>query len=515
MPIAKTMTKHWVLALLMTAVLRVQAQLPSGATAPNFTATDLNGQTWNLYDLLDAGKIVVLEVSATWCPPCWAYHNGHAMQQFYHQHGPSGTGKAMVLFVEGDPATNVNCLYGTAGCNNYTPGNWVAGVPFPIINDHTIAEAFQVKYYPTIFVICPNKKAYEVGQWSAADLWAQAQTCPVAFGDNNAGIFDFSAGTPLREVCGDLEIQPRFSLVNLGTQALSQAVADLRWNNTTVQTITWNGNLDRYGEATITFDKHWLHAGGTLEARLTAVNYANTDDDPANNAHTENFILAKNFIGPKVLLKMRTDQYGAETYWELRDDQGTVLDSGGNQAVGPNGGGKFTGITGGPGAYGNNLVIRDTLHLPGPGCYSLHIVDAYGDGMCCNYGNGYYRLYNLDDPAVPLVSGGTFRAYDDRMFSVGLTTAVVQPTAQDRDILLFPNPASEQMTLEITLPHATQLALSVANTLGQTVLLQPAESVQPGECQRTLNIGALPAGLYWLHIRTDDRQISKKFVVRR
>ncbi|MFN0015743.1 MAG: peroxiredoxin family protein, partial [Saprospiraceae bacterium] len=390
--------KHWAFALLLTATINLRAQLPSGSVAPDFMAKDLNGQTWHLYDLLAKGKIVVLEISATWCPPCWTYHNGHAMHNFYNLHGPTGDGKAMVLFVEGDPKTNINCLYGNTDCNDYSLGNWVSDTPFPIINSDSIANLFQIKYFPSIFVICPNRKAYEVGQWSASDIWEHAQTCPVAAGQTNAGIFDFSAGTPLREVCETLETKPAFTLINLGSQKLSQATVALTWNNTTVQTISWAGNLGLYGETLIEFDQLPVSTTGTLDTRLTYVNYAPTDDDPANNAFATQFLEAKNFQAHKILLKIRTDQYGAETYWELRDEAGKVLESGGNQAVGPDGGGKFIGIENGPGAYGNNLTIRDTLTLPGPGCYSIHFVDAFGDGMCCAYGNGYYRLYNLDDP---------------------------------------------------------------------------------------------------------------------
>ena len=40
-------------------------------TAPDFTVTDIEGNTHQLYaDILDQGKIAVVQIAATWCPPC-------------------------------------------------------------------------------------------------------------------------------------------------------------------------------------------------------------------------------------------------------------------------------------------------------------------------------------------------------------------------------------------------------------------------------------------------------------
>jgi len=157
-----------------------KAQLPNGSVAPDFTGTDIDGVTHNLYDLLDAGKTVFMEISATWCGPCWAYHNTHALRNVWNTYGPPGTNEAFVFFIEGDGATNTACLYGPSGCNNTTQGNWVAGTPFPIIDDASIASLYGITYYPTIFCICPaDKKVYVAGQQSAAGLWNFRNTrCP-------------------------------------------------------------------------------------------------------------------------------------------------------------------------------------------------------------------------------------------------------------------------------------------------------------------------------------------------
>ncbi len=89
-----------------------------------------------------------------------------------------------------------------------------------------------------------------------------------------------------------------------------------------------------------------------------------------------------------VYLTLVLDDYGPETSWSLKNSANTELFSGGPYPKG------IAGTT-----------ILDTFCLPN-GCYNFTIMDSYGDGICCSFGNGSYLL--KDAAGHNLASGGSF-----------------------------------------------------------------------------------------------------------
>jgi len=110
-----------------------------------------------------------------------------------------------------------------------------------------------------------------------------------------------------------------------------------------------------------------------------------------------------------VQIVLVVDNYASETTWSVVDASGNVVGSGGPYADGQNG------------AVGTfDFCLTD-------GCYDFIINDSYGDGICCEYGNGSYTVTNLDDNSV-LVSGGEFGSTETQQFCLG---GGVTPTCDD------------------------------------------------------------------------------------
>jgi len=141
----------------MLTLITLSAQM---GTAPDFNVTDVNGNSFHLYEELDAGRPVILACMATWSEQCYSFHDQFFLEELYQDYGPEGTNQIRVLFYEGDANTTIHDLMGTSG---NTIEDWIAGRTYPFVNETNIQiplDTFATQGFPSVKIIRPSD--YEI-----------------------------------------------------------------------------------------------------------------------------------------------------------------------------------------------------------------------------------------------------------------------------------------------------------------------------------------------------------------
>jgi hypothetical protein len=465
----------------------VQAQLPNGSVAPDFTLTDLDGTSHNLYSLLDNGYTVFIDFSAIWCPPCWGYHTSGALEDLYMNHGPAGmpnvnantTDDVMVFFIEGDGGS----LAELQGGGN-SQGDWITGTPYPILptysgsNPAQVTQDYQIGYWPTVYQICPDRILTECGQ--AASPYSLVSACPApASNDNDARTFDYAGETLTCE--GDLV--PEIMIQNYGLVNLTSLSVDVLVNGNVISTTPWTGNLATYATDNITLPA--LTGLASNDAVSINTSYPNgvMDADPSNNpAASFNVQTAIQNTHVDVTVQIVTDAYGSETTWDITDANGAVV------------------LSGGP--YSNLGAAGTTTETPVSGtlnaqiCHTFTIYDTYGDGIDAGYGVGSFTV--TDGNGTVLSSGGQFSDVDGAAFKTGDATVGVNDIISN--ISIYPNPVKDVLTIE-----GNYTSIEVLDILGNLVLSSKAT--------KNINVSSLADGVYMLNIKTENGIAAKKITI--
>ncbi len=158
-----------ILYLLIAFPLLAFGQLPNGSTAPDFTITDIDGSTHNLYDILDEGKPVLLDLFAVWFGPSWSFAESGVLNEFNSLYGANGDNSVFTISIESDVSTPASELSGSGS----SVGDWTSLIGHLLADDEdaSIANDYDITYYPTIYLICPDRTVTEIGQGSGANYW--------------------------------------------------------------------------------------------------------------------------------------------------------------------------------------------------------------------------------------------------------------------------------------------------------------------------------------------------------
>lgn len=457
------------------------AQLPNGSVAPNFTATDIDGNEHTLYDYLADGKTVVLDLSATWCGPCWSYHTGEyngfegegALHHLWAENGPDGTDEVVIIMLEADDSTNSDDLIGT-GSN--TLGDWTEGVEYPIIDDaQFIFNLYDCGYYPTIFTICPNAILTESGQSTYEDHYAIVSDPSCELYANDATVTNYlgaSAG------CGDVDII--VEIVNLGTET----VTDLNITVTGVMPeldYDWTGSLAQLESEEVNVGMATPVSGETVVITITTA-----DDNDTNNSMMPD-IGGATESSTHIHFSMLTDTYPS-------DYTVHILDLDGNEVT-----------MAGPWAEYDVMMdpieVEADMWVPGTGCYVVELRDQYGDGL---YAGAWAQAWGVDangDPMEIIYEAIAEVSFTEQSAAAEVTEVVsVEELDFVENLIVFPNPATDVVNVQFTATQSEQFNLTLYNLVGEKVMAESWGTLPIGQQTYQLNTSAIATGMYMLEL---------------
>ncbi len=496
---------YFILVILFSFIqsIKLEAQC---CIAQDFITNDINGNTVHLYDMLNAGKIVILNISVATSPTCWDYHHSGALQNIWTDYGPEGSDEVAVILVEGHPDTGLADLQGNSPNSQ---GNWIAETSFPIINNDDIPFLFQTYSFPTVLMICPDKSYYYyTGLPSAQTIAANFYKC----GNPEPGLHPtlLSYNGPSGEFCNHLNFTPTILLQNNGYTLLEQVEVALKFNETLLQIKNFEPNLSSFQSHELQFDPIQLGENGTLSYEIVTANQQ--DSDLGNNTFYDiPFSRALESESSTIQVEITTDDYGYETYWELQEDNGTVVASGGNPRVITD----FFVHPKDPEAYEDQTVYTYTIPIESNQCYSFIIYDAAHDGICCGYGDGFYKIF--DDNGNILFEGGEFYwSTSHKLDTSGelASTNDFNATASN-SISLYPNPTTHSLNLSFDLTQKEDFIFEVYNNLGQLAESIGQQSFLAGQNTLSINTTRLPNGVYILKVKDGMEEFNEKFVVKK
>ncbi len=514
--------KKLLLSLSLFVGLSANAQLPTGSYATDFTVTAM--QTWlntsgmnnngvyKLSDYLDNGYTVILDVSATWCGPCWNYHKTHVLDQLYREHGPAGqpgvnantTDKVMVFWIDADANTSdATVLDGNGAIGNWlntdaTPGvmpaNGTTGnVMFPMANPaatiaNQISDAYEIAYFPTVYKICPNRRVEEVGQVNYANLVASIGGCALFPVSSDV---DVALTSILSDdlTCSSEPYTPIAKVFNASSAPVSNVTVNFKQGGVTLSTIVHAGPIPAFSGVEITGPV----INNVVPGVLTAEAIVAGDVNSANNTSTITIKAPVENTTKKAVVKITTDNYGAETGWYFRN-----LATATNLHLA-----NF-------GTYSNGatrVMPPVELTLEQNTCYEFYIADRGGDGICCNYGQGSFSIEDGNGRViVPFERFGV-------SFAVRISTtanAEIESITKE-SLAVFPNPATD--FINVMFDAAGQdFSLELVDLQGR-VMYSGNVLATDGQQKTSIPTAGMAAGTYIVKLSNANGLVTKKVAI--
>ncbi len=281
----------------------------------------------------------------------------------------------------------------------------------------------------------------------------------------------------------------RTYIKNVGTKELTSIKFNTLVNDGSKKEHTWTGNLKPNEETRFDIELELPFGDNEVEIKIVEANDTKFTYERIVEAVCDEWATIGTDCAETVPLTIEIlqDKYGNHTTWELLASDNTVVTSGGPYKYLPD---------------ADTMMHSVNVEVE-PDCYKFVIYDSYGNGICCDDGDGYYRI--LVNGNVLVEGSGDFESEAHSLISV-----VVEGSVGEMPISLYnvyPNPVNDILTIK----GENIKQIMIFNSLGQIV-----RKMDCNDNTVKVNVESLQNGMYFVNIidGNGDVRTSKVSVMR-
>jgi len=280
------------------------------------------------------------------------------------------------------------------------------------------------------------------------------------------------------------EISPEIKIVNFGADTLKSCVISYSINNEAYE-YNWQGNLSTYQKEHVVLPEVNidLENDNSIEVVLSFPN-GQEDEYPDNNLLNKDFEISQVLDLLPLQFEIRTDNFGSETSWELKNSAEEVLYSGSE--------------------YENNTLYAYEWDLSTDDCYTFIVYDSAGNGICCESGFGFYKI--KDSTGETIFNGGNFDFQEISTFQIDIGTDVLD-LAESNELLVYPNPANDFLFIEA---NEFIFEIIITDLRGEAVF----EKSNLANNNYTIDLNKMPMGIYVIRIQLEHDFQYHKIIIK-
>lgn len=371
-------------------------------------------------------------------------------------------------------AANYGCTTGTNSCTAATGNDMIEN--YMDYTDDTCMNIFTQNQKTRILAVLQNSPRRST--LSTSNACSPAQTYDI---DGSLKI------DSLNNAC-ETTFTPVLKLENKGLNNLTAATISYNFDGGTNQSYNWSGSLTTNQSINISLPAVTLSSGGhTINASITSIN-GTTDQNTFNDSKSQAFTIISSYNTTQIVFNLQRDLYGSETTWSIQNQAGTTIASGG----------PYSDSSSLPALFTQNITVTNGQ------CYTFTINDDYGDGICCDYGTGYYNLKTTDNTEI--TSGAEFTSSESKNFAIN-TSLGINDTKVNQ-ISIYPNPVKNSLTIVAGSESALPEKYTIYTTLGQIITSKRIDS----DNDLTIQTETYSKGLYIIVIERENDTKTLKFI---